>query len=444
VVRTGRLRAFLKTPTAWHYLTLIGAFGYILLLMRHQWFFLDEWDFLMIHGPGLFAPHVGHWSTSPDLIYKALRSIFGLHSYYPYAIVLTIIHLTVAHLAWRIARLAGANDWIATGMVAVFAVLGAGSENILWAFQIGFIGAILFGFLSILISSRDSLSRLQFGGVVAISLFSLTWSGTSIPLAVATALVLWRKHGWRRAAIFVGFTAAVYLIWFSYAAHQIAGTGGFAPYKIIVLMPLFIGMMFFVGFPYVFPVVGLGQVFLVALLAWMIVVFVKRRHLRQLLPAFALGLASVVFAILTAYSRAVAGLQAAASSRYIYTTFLLLLPLFAVALSRLMRHNRKAIVWATILLGLFAVSNAKVLYDSAHNQAVIEQGTKQLMSAALTLYVQDKGTIDMTRYPDPTWASNTHMSDLVELYDAGMIDITAFTPHDLATAKRNLGYVANR
>jgi hypothetical protein len=36
------------------------------------------------------------------------------------------------------------------------------------------------------------------------------------------------------------------------------------------------------------------------------------------------------------------------------------------------------------------------------------------------------------------------MSDLVELYDAGMIDITAFTPHDLATAKRNLGYVANR
>ena len=438
---SGRLAAFLKTPTAWHIISLVLAFVFILVLMRHQWFFLDEWDFLKFKGNGLFDPHVGHWSTSPTLIYWGLRDVFGLHSYWPFATLVIVAHLSVSHLVWRIARLSGANGWIATGLAASLMVLGAGSENILWAFQIGFIGAIAFGLISLLVANRETLTRVGYIGVLAVSLFSLTWSGTSIPIVVATALVLWRRHGWRRAGLFVAITGGMYVFWLLFAANQIGDSGGFVPYKVIVLMPLFVLVMFFVGFAYTIPVLGVGQVAIVALLAWIVRVLIKRRRLAELLPALALGLAALVFAILTAYSRATTSVPSGASSRYIYTVFMLLLPLFAVGISRLLRKNRHAIAWVTAVLIIYVGYNAEVLNRSAQNQAVIEQATRQLMSASLTLYNEHSGTIDLAAAPDPRWAINLRMSNLITLHQDGYIDISTFTPNDLRTAKINLQYV---
>ena len=441
---SGRFIAFLKTATTWHFISIVLAFIFIVALMGHQWFFLDEWDFLRIDGVGLFDPHVGHWSTSPTLVYRGMRDLFGLHTYWPFATLVIVAHLAVSHLVWRIARLSGANDWIATALAASFMVLGAGSENILWAFQIGFIGAIAFGLVALLVANRDELTRLGYVGVVAISLFSLTWSGTSIPIVVATALVLWRRHGRRQAGTFVAITGGMYVFWLVFAAQGIGDTGGFLPHKVFVLMPLFVIVMFFVGFAYTIPILGVGQVALVALAAWIVRVLIKRRRLAELLPALALGLASLVFAVLTAYSRATTSVPSGASSRYIYMIFLLLLPLFAVGISRLLRNNRRAIIWMAAVLALYVGYNADILIRSAQNQATIEQETRQVFSASIALYNGHSGKINLALPPDPRWAVNLRMSDLLALYNVGDVDISSFTPNDLSVAKINLQYVPDK
>ena len=412
--------------------------------MRTQWFFYDEWDFLKLDSGNLFAPHVEHWSTSPALIYDGLRTVFGLHSYYPFATLVIIAHLAAAHLIWQVARASGANDWVATTTTAIFVVLGSGSENILWAFQIGFVGAMAFGLLAVRLANRRELSRSRFLAILAISLFSLTWSGTSIPLVVATGLVLWRRTGWRRAAIFVAVTASVYLVWFALAAPEIGDTGGLGLYKVFVLMPLFVGVVFFVGFPYTFPIIGVGQVIVVAVAAWAVTALVRRRGVSQLVPAFSLGAAALVFAVLTAYSRATLSVASGASSRYIYTIFLLTLPLMAVALSRLLGNRRKAVGWSSVILIVFAGYTAGVLSVASYTQSAIEQGTRHLISASLSLYLDGEGSIEMDRRPDAQWASRLRMSDLVALYEHGYIDVTGFSPSELEQAKINIGFTPKK
>ena len=39
----------------------------------------------------------------------------------------------------------GADGWVATAFAAVFLVLGAGYENLIWAFQIGFVTSTVCG-----------------------------------------------------------------------------------------------------------------------------------------------------------------------------------------------------------------------------------------------------------------------------------------------------------
>src|SRR5262249_16118581 len=79
------------------------AFGAIMHVTRHQWFFLDEWDFLAGRTAGnlgdLFRPHNdGHWSTLPILAYRANWQLFGLRTYTPYLALTVATHLTIAAL----------------------------------------------------------------------------------------------------------------------------------------------------------------------------------------------------------------------------------------------------------------------------------------------------------------------------------------------------------
>ncbi|MGH2663648.1 MAG: hypothetical protein ACRDH8_12780 [Actinomycetota bacterium] len=79
------------------------------------------------------------------MIYRGLYSLVGARAYLPYVAVALIFHVGVAHLLWRVMRHSDVEPWIATGASAMFLVFGAGAGNILWAFQMGFIGPLLLG-----------------------------------------------------------------------------------------------------------------------------------------------------------------------------------------------------------------------------------------------------------------------------------------------------------
>ncbi len=143
-----------------HGLSLVGGAVVLLVANRNQWFFGDEWNFIVNRGPrgasiGVLEPHNEHWTTVPVLVFRGLLAIVGLRSYLPYVAVLLALHLGLAHLLWRVSLRVGATPAIATALAAVFIVLGAGSENLLWAFQIAFVGVVAFGWAAVLLHDHD-------------------------------------------------------------------------------------------------------------------------------------------------------------------------------------------------------------------------------------------------------------------------------------------------
>ncbi len=245
----------LRQPTTWHLLSLIASAALLVVLARSQWFYFDEWAFLVPdNGSSLFAPHVGHWSTSPILITHALRAVFGVNTYWPYILLALAIHLALCHLVWRLSLRAGVNPWIATALSFMLMVLGAGAENILWAFQIGFMGAMLLGLIVIALVDRPQLSRRAFIAVIVLSVWSLTFSGTAIPMLLAAGLVSLARRGVRTTIILFSPAAVVYLAWY---AIFMRGQG--SPYGVGSLtnfgvdLPQYLGHYFIDGLCKVLP-----------------------------------------------------------------------------------------------------------------------------------------------------------------------------------------------
>jgi hypothetical protein len=411
----------------------------IMVMQTGQWFFFDEWAFLRPGGSGLFTAHVGHWSAAPTLIYDTLINVFGLESYIPYALCVTVLHLSAAHLIWRIALLCKVNPWIAMTMTTVFVFLGSGSENILWAFQIGFVGALVFGLLAFLLAMTPKPSVGRFVAITALSLFSLTWSGTSLPLVAATAALLFARAGWRKATVYAGINALVYLAWYiPFALHAGPDTGGLALHKLFIAMPEFIGVMLIFGFGSVFPVPVVGFLLLLAVAVWIIVLLVKRRRIPHSLPAFILLGAAILFALLSAYSRAAMSVGSGRSSRYVYLIVLLLIPVLGLALSRLARDRTRWVAAISVALLLLAGYQGYVLGMSATEQSAIELGSQRLLSAALELHRQGVPGLNPDAIPDPRWAPDLSLRQLTELYDEGKIIIGPFSDSDLRQARSNL------
>jgi len=443
-VATSRPRAvrILRAPVTWHVASLVVGFAYVMRLQRDQWFFLDEWAFLKLDGPGLFEPHVGHWSTSPLLLFHALRDVFGLDSYVPFAFAVTLAHLATAHLVWRIALRARANGWIATAAVAVLVVLGSGAENLLWGFQVGFLTALALGLLAFLLADAAAVSRRRLMGIIALSIFALTWSGTAIPLIVATTALIVHRQGRRKAIVYAAACGLVYFTW--YVAFAIGDpnnpdTGGVGLEKVFVKVPEFLGVMLLLGWQSIFPVFGIGAIVLIALLVWLVRIRKSGTRVPGLAPALILTGAVALFAFMTAYSRAEWSVGSGRSSRYLYVLVVLLLPLCAVALTRLARDRRTWVVGASALLVGLAAYQASDLYTAANHQAATEQNSRHLISAALSLYVADPSGVDLEARPDSEWAPDVTLGDLAALHGQGNLPIGPFSPSDTETERAVLG-----
>src|ERR1700683_4487848 len=146
--------------TILHVLSLAAAFVVLLHVDRRMWFRVDDFEFLAkrgLHGATLsiWYPHDEHWSTIPILAYRALFTMFGIRTAKPYLVLLFVAHLTLTHLLWRAMRAWGVQPAVATALAAVFALLGAGGTDILWAFQIGYVGSLLLGWAFILLVNHD-------------------------------------------------------------------------------------------------------------------------------------------------------------------------------------------------------------------------------------------------------------------------------------------------
>ncbi len=454
----------------------VGLVG-LLWANRNQWFFGDEWEFLGGRGlvgghPGLFSPHNEHWSTPPILVYRALYSLFGVRSYLPYVIVLAAVHLVAAHLLWRVMRRSGADAAVATALAAVFVFLGAGSENILWAFQIGFIGSVACGLGAILLVDHEG----PFGGRDvagwAVLVVGLMCSGIGVPMvAVAAVTVLLRQGrrqgvagrsdtgrrpfdrlglgrlglgrlglgrlglgrlglgrlGWGRAALTVSVPAAVYVVWLRLAGRE--GLGG-RSYDQLSKLSSYVWTGVSNALASTVGSTLMAVLVLAGVVAWM----VWRRHLAvsRAAPAFACALGVALLFVVFALGRAGLGTAQAKASRYVYLAIALVLPVVGLMLTDLAARGRAIRAAVLTLVAVVMVYNAALLGDHARVEAVRERRVKGTLLAAADMAVRGEPMVGAV--PDPTYDPDVTIDILRRMQRDGKLPSLDYDPADRMAA----------
>ena len=343
-----------------HLASLAGALAVLLVVDRNMWFRGDDFDFLAqrgLHGATLsiWAPHNEHWSTLPILLWRAIYHYSALRDARPYLLALYVAHLLLAHVLWRVMRTCGCDLAVATALAAVFAVLGSGGENILWAFQIGFVGSLLLGWLFVLLVNHGGGAWWRDVAAAVVGVASLTTSGVAVTMVVVGGLVAFTRRGWRAALVAVGPPAAAYAVWFELAGrHARTAPQSFGPMVLGIPQYVFTGLER--SMASATGAAAFGPLLFLALAFWALR---RHGHARSAAAPAVMGVAgTVVFFVVTAMGRDGAGPLAASQSRYVYAVVALLLPAMGLALSELVRRGwgwgaRVVTVGAVALVGIW-------------------------------------------------------------------------------------------
>lgn len=204
----------------WSVWTLLGAAMaaaavLIYYLGRGTTFFYDEWNFLLDRRAwtvnAFLAPHGGHLSVVPVFVYHLMWSVFGMCDYGPYRLVLIAFHLLCAGLVFEIAR-RRINAILALSLAGLVLFLGSAWQDLLWPFQVGFLGSIAAGLGALLALEYDSgLSNIAAALLLAVAVGS---SALGIPFLVGVAVfVVWSPRPLERIWI-VAFPALLFGAWY--------------------------------------------------------------------------------------------------------------------------------------------------------------------------------------------------------------------------------------
>jgi hypothetical protein len=334
----------------------VAAAGAVVYVVngRKVWFFGvfgDEWDFLAgreldLHD--LLQRHGDHLVVLPALLFRVLYPIFGLHSYLPYQICAIGLHIGAAVLLRVVMRRAGVGPWIATAAAGLFVLFGAGSQDVLIAFQITFSGALVLGLVQLLLTDHDGpVDRRDWFALLA-GLGALGCSNVAMVTISAVGIAALLRRRWWVAALQTLPPAALYGLWL-WGYGRGARTGASAGEVVRSARTTL-----FATFDALAQVPFVGWALAAMLVAGIVLAWRDRDRRRALAGPAALALGAVLFATLLGVTRFGLGSQFAASSRYLHIVAALVLPLLAVAADALARRRRYAtpVVLALLLVGL--------------------------------------------------------------------------------------------
>lgn len=379
-----------RAATAALALLLLVAGAYLLHAGRGTAPFFDEWDWITqrrgLSADTLLGPHNGHLSVVPVFLYKALLQTAGLDHYWVYRTVLVALHLGCASLVYVLAReRVGAQGAVfAAGFVAV---LGSAGDDLLWAFQIGFVVAVLFGLAALVALDRDT----RRGDVVATIFLGLALGSASVGAAFAVAvLVELAMHPRRRERWWVlAAPLALYALWYlGYGEPQLKRENlGATPVYAAESGSAAAGGILGLTLEY-------GRVLLVGLTA---VVATRLWRAERLTPRLvALATAPAVLWVLTALSRA--QFNEPAAPRYIYCGAILLVLLVCELLRGQVVPRRQATALLAVLLAFAAVSNAATI-DATAGGLRMQARDVEARLGALELVGRDQVAADLQISP---------------------------------------------
>ncbi len=368
-----------KRAALWAFvLVSAAALVYYLALARTQWFFADEWEFLSgrgVNGSDLLRSHYGHWVAVPIVVYRVLWQVVGLHSYLPYVGVAISLHLLVGALLRVIMRRAGVRPWTATIAASVFVLFGAGAQDVLWAFQITFTGALALGLVHLLLVDHDGPVDRRDGLGLLAGLLALMCSGVAVTMVIVVGVAALLRRGWRVAALHVVPLAVVYGAWWLRYSHGKSAFVGSAHQIFDWTITGASGVFGALG-----SVRGVGWL-LGAVLVGGGVLALREAGLRatrgSLVLPTALLAGAVAFLLIAAFDRSGVGASAAKLSRYLHILAALVLPAIAVAIDALARRWRAVGIVALAALVVGIPGNIARADDYARRQRSVDDATRQ-------------------------------------------------------------------
>jgi hypothetical protein len=295
----------------------LGCLG-ILLLARTFNFYFDEWDFILTapdwNWVSYLQPHNEHPAMIPHVVYAVLLNTAGLRTYLPYMAFALLLHGLNVVLVFELIRRRN-GDVVGLGAAALLILLGAGWENLLWAFQLMFLWSVACGLLALLVLERPRTNA-SMPLVSALVLLSIMSSGIGLFFLVGAVVHLAAVRARRRDLVWLAPIALAVLVWYLALGRTGAAVNPPAGPLNILRMPAYAawgigaaaaGLVGLGGWwgP---PALLLGA----AVLAW--------TWWHRPPDAFALSVlaALVSFYVVTGLSRAQFGYEQSASGRYVY------------------------------------------------------------------------------------------------------------------------------
>jgi hypothetical protein len=411
---------------------------------RHLWFADDEWDFLAARSAtsvhDLFRAHYGHWSTIPILVYRVLWQFVGVRSYLPYVVIAVVLHLTVAALLWVVMCRAMVNPWVATAGASLYALFGTGAQDILWAFQIGYKGALALGLLQLVLADHDGpLDRRDLFALVA-GLGALMCSAIGIVMVGVVGLAMLVRRGVRVALVHVVPLAVIYATWWAVTGRNGTEHGALT----VSIVERWLREGFTGTVSALTKGAGVAPLLVVAVVAGIVLSFATsdptRRRQRLGVPA-ALLAGAAGYLIVAAYARTNTFFGNPRAGRYVDIVAAMALPAIAVGVDEVTRRWRYAAAVAVALLVVGIPANIGALNDYANARAVTDRQTRRLVTTLPRVPVAR----EVPRAVKPVHEFPEHFVTIGWLLDAARAGRVPrpgpLTPADIRTATFRLSFL---
>jgi hypothetical protein len=332
---------------------------------RGGWFTFDDWDLLSQRTAGsvhdLFLPHGDHWSTLPVLVYRLFWWAFGIRTYFPWQLLVVLLHLTAVALIRAVMRRAGCAPWIATIFAGTFVFFGVAADTILVGFFMTFIGSLVFGLAHLLLADHDGPADRRDGLGLLAGLAGMLFSGVAVTMVVVVGLAVLARRGWRVALLHTVPLGALYLVWLA----AIGTEGGRLPLTRPTASEAarFVAVGLRATFGGLGQLPGVGLALAVMLIAGLVIARAALGPSFRSRAAMPLALlaGAVIFLGITGYGRAGqllffggSGPEHARDSRYVYLVAAMTLPAIALAADAIIRRWRILVPLVLVLpiLGL--------------------------------------------------------------------------------------------
>jgi hypothetical protein len=184
-------------------LLLIAVFVTALIVIMHAGrgttFYYDDWEFVQDRTgwrPHIFLfPHNEHFSLLPVLVYKVLLTTVGLEHYGAFRFVAALFDLTCGALLFIYVR-RRLGDWLALGFATTLVLAGSSAWDIVWPFQIGFLGSLAAGLAALLLLDNGT-RRSDIAACVMLAV-SVSSSGQGLVFLAAVLLEIVLRPDRRR------------------------------------------------------------------------------------------------------------------------------------------------------------------------------------------------------------------------------------------------------